>query len=255
MKMLGTDYDGTLRYATEVMEEDIDAIRQWRQAGNLFAIVTGRSSESIRKEMEKYGLECDYLICNNGAVVFQGDERLYENNMETLTAVDMIYALKEFDSVVSVVAHDGESRHKIEVRPELEDPRYSHMSPDLTEEEVLALPQYCQIVASCTDDEAARELADMINHFFAEQLCAFPNNTCVDIVAREVNKGEGLIFAAAYAGLDEEDVFAVGDSWNDLPMIEAVSNSAVMSVAPEALQEQAMIVCDSLHDVISSILE
>lgn len=255
MKMLGTDYDGTLRYATEVMEEDIEAIRKWREAGNLFAIVTGRSGESIRKEMNKYGLECDYLVCNNGGLVFKGDESLYENYMETLAAVDIIYALKEFDSVVSITAHDGMHRHKIEVHPDLEDHRFGHLRPDLPEEEVLSLPQYCQIVASCTDDEAARELADMINQFFHEQLAAYPNNTCVDIVARDVNKGEGLIFAAAYAGLDEEDVYAVGDSYNDMPMIEAVPNSAVMSVAPETLQEQAMMVCDSLHEVIESLLK
>ena len=255
MKLLGSDYDGTLRYGTDVMEEDIEAIRRWRDAGNLFAIVTGRSGESIRNEMEKYGLECDYLVCNNGGFVFQGDERLYENYMDTLTAVDVIYALKETPGVCSIMVNDGMTRHKIEVDNGLEDHRYADKKPDLSEEEVLSLPKYGQIVASCMDDDKAIELAEMINHFFGDQLQAFPNNTCVDVVAKGVNKGEGLIFAAAYAGLDEDDVYVIGDSYNDLPMIEAVPNSAVMAIAPEDLQQQAFMICGGLKDLIDQIME
>ena len=46
MKLLATDYDGTLKYAKQIMPEDLQAIQDWKNAGNLFVLCTGRSMES-----------------------------------------------------------------------------------------------------------------------------------------------------------------------------------------------------------------
>lgn len=56
MKILASDYDGTLRTEELVAEKDIEAIARFRKAGNLFGIVTGRSMESLQKEIERNGL-------------------------------------------------------------------------------------------------------------------------------------------------------------------------------------------------------
>lgn len=40
MKLLATDYDGTLRYAQDVMPEDLKSIEEWKNKGNKFVIVT-----------------------------------------------------------------------------------------------------------------------------------------------------------------------------------------------------------------------
>ena len=41
MKLLATDYDGTLKYAKHIMPEDLQAIQDWKKAGNLFVLCTG----------------------------------------------------------------------------------------------------------------------------------------------------------------------------------------------------------------------
>lgn len=254
MKLLATDYDGTLKYGDSVMEEDLEAIRRWQSEGNLFCIVTGRSGASISKEMEDHGLNVDYLVCNNGALIFDKDwNRLYENYMETIAAIDLVYAMKEMDDVVSVVVNDGMKRHKIEVNPNLKDNRYGHLKPDMAEEDALNLPRYCQIVISMTDSEAAVKMAEQINHFFSAYLNAYANNTCVDVVASGVNKGEGLTFAAAYAGIEDPDVYAIGDGYNDLPMIEAYENGAAIAFAPADVQEAARNVYMSLSEMVDAI--
>ena len=60
MKLLASNYDGTLCYGEKVMEEDSQAITEWQNAGNLFVIVTGRSKESLDKYLERDGLYPDY---------------------------------------------------------------------------------------------------------------------------------------------------------------------------------------------------
>ena len=62
MKLLATDYDGTLRYAQDVMPEDLKSIEEWKNKGNKFVIVTGRSKESIDAQVKLFNLPCDYLI-------------------------------------------------------------------------------------------------------------------------------------------------------------------------------------------------
>ena len=256
MKLLATDYDGTLCYGYgDVMPEDLDAIRRWKEAGNLFAVVTGRSGLSIHRELDKYDLNPDFIICNNGGLVFDGEgRRLSENYMETITAIDLVYAMKEMDDVCSVMVNDGMARHKICVNPQLEDPRYPGVKADLPEDEALSLPRYCHIVVSMTDSQAAEDMAEQINHFFGDHLAAYPNNTCVDVVAKGVNKGEGLQFALSWADVDEEDVYVLGDSWNDLPMIEAVPNSAAIVTAPEAVKAQASRTCTGLSELVGDLL-
>ncbi len=237
------------------MPEDLEAIARWKEAGNLFAVVTGRSGLSIHRELDKYDLKPDFLICNNGGLVFDKDgRRLSENYMETITAVDLVYAMKEMDSVCSVMVNDGMARHKVIVNPQLSDPRYAGVKADLPEDEALSLPRYCQIVVSMTDSQSAEDMAEQINHFFGEHLSAYPNNTCVDVVARGVSKGEGLQFALSWADVDEDDVYVLGDSWNDLPMIEAVEHSAVIETAPEAVKAQASRTCTGLHELVDDLL-
>ena len=69
-RILATDYDGTLKYAQKVMPEDLQAIQRWKEAGNLFVIVTGRSMESIKRQSDLYQLPVDYFVTNNGGMVF-----------------------------------------------------------------------------------------------------------------------------------------------------------------------------------------
>ena len=47
MKLLASDYDGTLKYLDHVTQQDLDSIHRWKDAGNLFVMDTGRSMESI----------------------------------------------------------------------------------------------------------------------------------------------------------------------------------------------------------------
>ena len=53
MKILASDYDGTLRTEELVDINDVHAIHEFRAAGNMFGLVTGRSMESIQTEIQK----------------------------------------------------------------------------------------------------------------------------------------------------------------------------------------------------------
>lgn len=240
MKLLATDYDGTLKFGDSVLESDIEAIRKWRSEGNLFAIVTGRSKESITQQAQEHDLPVDFYVTNNGGMVFSAEgEVLLSTSLDTTTAIDLMFATHEMPDVVSYMVNDGINRHKVEVHPGLEDHRYAHLHPDLEEEDVMDTGKFAQIVYSCTSPEAALTIAENINNFFGNIVTAYANNFVVDIVPKGVSKATGLDFVAAYNDVDDNDVFAIGDSHNDIPMLESVWNSGAVLVAPAEVKEAA----------------
>lgn len=247
MKLLASNYDGTLCYGKHVMEEDSQAIRQWQANGNLFTIVTGRAKESLDKYLKKDGLYPDYIVTNNGSVIFDKDGNEIESNfLDYITALDVMYIAKQTDGVVSYVVNDGRHRHRIIVNPNLQDVRYPHMKPDLTEEEVMDKQGgYSQIVLSMSNPDMASALAEELNIFFSENITAYANNYCVDVVPKGISKGTGLEFVTNYLDLDVDDVYAIGNLEKDIPMLEFAGNSYAFFTAFEEIKA----VCD--HEVMS----
>ena len=46
MRLIATDYDGTLTHGG-IDEEKLDAIRRWRADGNIFGIISGRGPDFL----------------------------------------------------------------------------------------------------------------------------------------------------------------------------------------------------------------
>lgn len=252
MKLLATDYDGTLKFGDSVQEKDVKAIQEWRKAGNLFSIVTGRSKQSITRELEENNIQVDYLVTNNGGMVFDDKgEILLETTLDNITAIDLMYVSHEMPDVVSYTVNDGVNRHKVEVHPNLEEHRYANLQPDWTEEEIMDSGRFAQIVYSCATPESTVELAKNLNAHFGEIVTAFANNFVVDIVPKGVDKATGIDFISAYASVNDDDVYCIGDSHNDVPMLEACENSAAVSMAYTNVKEAAHYEYDSVADYIA----
>lgn len=252
MKLLATDYDGTLRYAQDVMPEDLDSIKSWKKAGNKFVIVTGRSKESIDAQIQKFNLPCDYLITNNGGMVFdQNGDTLLSNYLNFDVCVDILHGIKKYDSVISYVVNDGIHRHRIILQEGVEDHRYPNLKPDITEAQLLDMSHFAQIVLSMEDTSSALEIASKINDLYYEQVVAYPNNFVVDIVPKGISKATGLDFLIEYANIQEEDVYTIGDGHNDIPLIEFGQHGSVMSCADVEVKMHAQIEYDSVSDLIS----
>ncbi len=255
MKLLATDYDGTLKYAQHIMDVDLKAINEWKEAGYLFVIDTGRSYESIKTEAEKYNIPVDYFVTNNGGMVFDKDGcELFSSYLEYITSLDIMYIAKETEGVVSYVVNDGINRHRVVVNPNLEEKRYLTLKPDLEEDKVMDLGKYAQIVISMAETKMAQDLAAQLNGYFSDVIVAYANNYVVDVVPKGVSKATGLDFVREFEGLTELDVYTIGDSYNDVAMIEYTPNGACISTAPDDVKCFVQNQYDSIHEMIEANL-
>lgn len=253
MKILASDYDGTLRTGVCVSKENVDAIRAFRACGNAFGIVTGRSVETIRQEIEKNHLEVDFLVTNNGGIICDQEYRsIKKNTMDFDKAMELVSYIRtlpcEFFSI-----GDGFRRLRIYVDGKQEahtaDPRL-----DLTWEELQEKRQIVQIVVFLHDQKRAEEITDHIHHAFASHVSAYQNVGCIDIAPALVSKSSGLNFVKEWKGYRHEDIYAIGDSFNDISMIDEFHGLCV-SHASSQIKEHAESVVDTVSDAIAHLMQ
>ena len=78
-KIVVSDYDQTFYINDDDIEINKKNIQNFREAGNLFIIATGRSYMDFKKKANAYNLEYDYLIINHGATILDGDDNIIFN--------------------------------------------------------------------------------------------------------------------------------------------------------------------------------
>lgn len=101
-KILIFDYDGTF-YTDEVqIRKNVESINNFRGNGNIFVIATARGLGSIRKEIEKYNINCDYIISDMGGIIVdvRANEIIYKRLMSELQIYYIEDILRKYSEIV-----------------------------------------------------------------------------------------------------------------------------------------------------------
>ena len=80
MKLLASDFDNTL-YVEDynTLKTNIESINMFRDRGNIFVVITGRSNDSILPLLKEYSVNYDYLICNSGSEIYDKANKLLKS--------------------------------------------------------------------------------------------------------------------------------------------------------------------------------
>ncbi len=94
MKLLVSDYDETL---TVDIATNLFYVECFRKKGYYFVIATGRNLFLMQPAISKHNIKYEYLICNDGGVIFdQNNQEIYRNDMKTTTAQKLFAFLQQF---------------------------------------------------------------------------------------------------------------------------------------------------------------
>ena len=102
-------------------------------------------------------------------------------------------------------------------------------------------------------EDAAAISAD-INRRYGDKVEAFQNVIEIDIAPKGCSKGKGVMLLKEYMKHKYGDItlFGIGDSINDMPLLEAADFSYTFPYAPKEVQDKADLVvetiCDALED-------
>lgn len=221
MKLFVSDYDMTLYINEHIDEKVLDAIKKWREAGNIFVIATGRNKFSIFEQIEKYNIGFDYLIANNGALIFDNERKIiFKETIEENEAYKVVKSIfDKFGATVEIATDECIISVQSKVKNDILYSDAFKIGKIINIEEIDSIKNIIQINKMTNDIEKTKTVADFINDNF-EEVIAYGNIRTVDIVDKKVNKASGIAFLENKLKDKIEKIFTAGDSNNDIDMIK-----------------------------------
>ena len=226
MQILASDYDGTLKQyshtkrKTIVEKSDREAIDEFRKMGNLFGIVTGRSKGMIYPELEKYGIETDFLIAQNGSAIWDRNFRLlHAHEISHDIADELADIMKQKKVVCFGVADLEKSGVLYDNGQDIEDLEKEKLQIEKLTEEDFRQMMVISFFIKNESDQAAELLVKDLIQLFDGRLSFHSNKDVIDVTAYGVSKETGVRWIEDYYQPDK--IAVIGDALNDLSMIRA----------------------------------
>ena len=264
-ELIAFDMDGTLLDSNKrILPSSSAAIERAASRGKFVAIATGRCPSMIKP----YAAEIPgvrYAICASGASIYDiardevltehlFDQQVIDHVVEVVGDEELmceIFTGREFYYPAADMGHMDRYHMEAyqEVYRKLGNPIESTW--DLLAAGTLPLQKFNLHFAHVEARE--RVIADLAG---ADLDLARAETSSLEFSPRGVNKGAGLTELAGILGIPVEGTIAVGDSDNDLPMLERAGLAVAMGNAREHVREAAgAIVSDNDHDGCAEAIE
>lgn len=252
--IIGVDLDGTLLTSDkEITDKTLWVIEQAARKGNVIVPVTGRPISGIPKSILEHK-EIKYVITSNGAVTYNLKEnRIMDNKCLPMSACKQIYqslycSASVFEVFVGGVAYEDERtfQNLIQRYCNTKYVEYISRSRKIVNnvEDFLYSGKVDEISVmfdkNSADQNAIRSIKEITGIEAVETVqCEF------EIYDRSAGKGNALINLSKKLGFLQKEVVAIGDSNNDLDMMEKAGFSIAMENASEQVKKAADVVTSS----------
>jgi Cof subfamily protein (haloacid dehalogenase superfamily) len=242
MKLAASDFDGTLYKEQGICAENVLAIKKWREAGHKFGVITGRDYGMLLPQLRHFGIEDDFSICNNGAIIFDGSGKLL---YQAEIPADLLGEIASQECVakslhIAFSEADRTCLYRERERSWIlrEAIQWGFQVERIDLEQIFKLRAVQQISLGFDELEDAAICTQLLNRDFGRQIRAYQNRGSVDITPAFINKSQGIqtLLEKMSWGKGTE-VYAIGDETNDLPMIRAFDGYAIASAREEIRQE------------------
>jgi Cof subfamily protein (haloacid dehalogenase superfamily) len=259
IRLVALDLDGTLVGPDLTIRPRVRAaIAAVRERGVAVTIVTGRMLAAARPYALELGID-GTVVCYQGAAIF---------NVTTGQVVQMTPVRQDVTREVLAWAEE----RNVHAQCYLDDKLYvqsinafskrytdlarvePHVVPSLRE--MFADRPTIKIVLVDNPEQSEEHLAALKPLLGDRAYLTRSHVDFVEVLDPNVNKGAALAFVAGGYGATLEETLAVGDAWNDLPLLEAAGIGVAMgSGPPELLARADAVVADVAHDGVAEALE
>lgn len=258
-KLVALDLDGTLIGGDLTISPRVRAaVERMQREGVRGCLVTGRMYRAAIPFARELKFDAP-VICYQGAAIVDpvADEVLRHAAVRNAVVRDLIAATEADGVHLQLYRNDEyytESRN-----------RFSYMYARLAKTEPVVVPSLREAFAY-SDATKAVVIADAADaQRYEARIAALLGERAyvtrslpefVEILDPAVDKGEALTFVAARLGVRKEEIVAVGDSWNDAPLLRAAGFAIAMGSAPSELRGIAdAVVADVANDGVAEAIE
>lgn len=247
-QLIVSDFDGTLVCENGVItQKNKNAIRDYVENGGKFAISTGRMPSGIIHQVEELGLK-GLVSCCQGSIIVDVETKtpvmqgtmVHEEaiavceKLETLGIHIHVYDLWDFYSNMDdefLRLYEKMVREKATVVVD------KPLSQFLKQTK---MPVY-KILAMVAPEENQAVFQALIDLGLPNSTVTKSAEYLVEVVHASYSKGTALQFMANHYNVPLEKTIAVGDQWNDLPMIEKAGLGLAVQNAAKELKQSATV--------------
>ncbi|MGG2088849.1 Cof-type HAD-IIB family hydrolase [Priestia aryabhattai] len=224
-KLIALDMDGTLlNNQQEISEENRAAIAKAQEQGVHVVLSTGRSLLTCREYAQSLQLS-SYLITVNGSEIWDESGQLVERKLIDASHIEKMWNLTQ--------------EHKLNFWAVTTDKVWRDEFP-----EDIASQEWLKFGYDISDDTLREEVLKQIAGISDFEI-SNSSLTNLEINALGINKAKGIMTVCDRLGIPMDEVIAMGDSLNDMAMIEAAGCGVAMGNAQEAVKEAADWVTDT----------
>lgn len=255
IKLVALDLDGTLfDNSSHISERNLTAIRSITDKGIHVVISTGRPFEGIPFDQIK-GTGINYAITANGSGIYEisTGKCLYENAMdEELVTPILNFLLTRDIHMDAFIGGKGytpvqcvETAQKLTVPSSIKNyiittrTRLDNILQFIHENQLkvqkMTLNFYPAADGTLIDRETVRKF--LVSNPSITTVCGGYNN--LEFTRADANKGVGLRKLAEILGVNPDTTMAIGDTENDLAIIEAAGIGVAMGNATDAVKARA----------------
>ncbi|KWU54064.1 Cof-type HAD-IIB family hydrolase [Priestia megaterium] len=224
-KLIALDMDGTLlNNQQEISTENRQAIAKAQEQGVHVVLSTGRSLLTCREYAQSLQLS-SYLITVNGSEIWDESGELVERKLIDASSIEKMWNLTQ--------------EHKLNFWAVTTDKVWRDEFP-----EDIASQEWLKFGYDIPDDALREEVLKQIAGISDFEI-SNSSLTNLEINALGINKAKGIMTVCERLGISMDEVIAMGDSLNDMAMIEAAGCGIAMGNAQEAVKEAADWVTDT----------
>lgn len=229
-KILASDYDGTFYLNEKNIKENVKEVKDFRKKGNIFMIATGNNYENFIKTVNKYHIEYDYLILDDGGMIIDN-----KNNVISANFIDSDI-VKEISCIIKKECGNIAIFNQWK---EIDDGRKTKIT---------------KISTKIKDVKIAKKFAKKINKLYKNYIHAytmiFKDMNIVEIISNKIDKKEAIKKISNIEKVKNSNVYVVGDGYNDLNMIKYFNGYCMRNSVSELLEA-----CKNQVTSVSNLIE
>lgn len=237
IKLIGIDLDGTtLNRNKTISQDNIDAFRLCKENGIHIVPVTGRPLSGLYDEYKEQ-IGCRYSIHTNGAVVmdWENNKIIFHHPMPINTAKEIIGILKNYRCYYGIFYNGfgylDSKQYFDELKKYENTPLHKYIETTRiktdNQDDFLNSIDYCDNIYVIAENSEIRR--EIYNSLKSVKGIYYTCSEEWDVeIGSQCSKGTSLLELAENLHIKQSEIMAIGDSGNDLNMLELAGFSVAM---------------------------
>ncbi|WP_019312732.1 fructose-phosphate phosphohydrolase SppA [Streptococcus mutans] len=265
IKLILSDIDGTILDNNHQVDAHLrDTITELKKESIPFVLASARSPHGMFPIAQELNLGANPIACYNGALIVEGNKEHYQTLIEhglSKADVKKIVALikKQFPHI-SINFYSGGDWIVEEIDQWVQiEANITKESPDIRNFDTLLTDDSIPIhkLLLIANAQAIQEFFTYLKRVnFEDASFYLSKDNYLEVTSQSVSKENALLEIAKYYDISLSQTMAIGDNYNDIPMLKLAGLGVAMANAPQAVKNEADIETVSNNDNgVSKVIE